>query len=155
MSSSKKYYIDSFPYEIELIARVCHENARRILEQYTNEISIEEFTVLDTIVARPNLSQADLARLILKGKAHTGRFLMSLEKKGLIARKIYERDGKLIKISVITEKGKAFYDDIVSTFRPHIAQFEQLISEEEVKLIVKSLQKLRAAMEELGKIVFE
>ena len=80
----QKFYINSFPYEIELTARVCHENARRLLESYTSEVSIDEFTILDTIIAKPGLSQADLARLILKGKAHTGRFIMALEEKGLL-----------------------------------------------------------------------
>ena len=65
-----KFYIDSFPYEIELTARVCHENARRLFESCTSEISLDEFTVLDTLIAKSGLSQADLARLILKGKAH-------------------------------------------------------------------------------------
>lgn len=63
-----RFYIDSLPYEIELTARVCHENARRLIESCTDKLSIEEFSVLDTIIARPNLSQADLARLILKVK---------------------------------------------------------------------------------------
>lgn len=78
---NEKFYIDSFPYAIELTARMCHENARRLLEACTKELSIEEFSVLDTLIARPGLSQADLARLILKGKAHTGRFLMALEQR--------------------------------------------------------------------------
>ena len=67
--------------------------------------SIDEFTILDTIIAKPGLSQADLARLILKGKAHTGRFIMALEEKGLLERHVAERDGKVVAIRVeyITE----------------------------------------------------
>lgn len=151
----KRYYIDSLPYEIELTARLCHENARRILEQYTDTISIDEFTVLDTIVAKPDLSQADLARIILKGKAHTGRFLMSLEDKGLVKRHVLDRDGKLIKVSVVTEKGMTLYNDLIQGFRPHVEQFEKLISEEEVVSIVYNLQKLRESIEKVSKIVFE
>lgn len=150
-----KFYVNSLPYEVELTARLCHENAKRLLEQFTDYISIDEFTVLDTIIAKPNLSQADLARLILKGKAHTGRFLMSLEEKGLIERKVLERDGKLIKISVVTDKGIALYNDIVIQFRPQIAQFEQLMSEDDKISIVQNLQKLRATMEKFSNIVFE
>ena len=107
----KKFYIESFPYEIELTARICHENAKRLLETLTNEISLEEFSILDTIIARPGLSQADLARLVLKGKAHTGRFIMSLEEKGFVERHVKERDGKLIKIAVVTESGKNLFSN--------------------------------------------
>ncbi len=151
----KRYYIDSFPYEIELTARICHENARRLLEKYTKEVTIDEFTLLDTIIARPNQSQADLARMILKGKAHTGRFLMALEDKGLIERHVNERGGKLIKVAEVTPKGMEFYERIVKCFKPDIEAFEQSISKAEVEYIVGNLQKLRNAMEKVSKIVFE
>lgn len=151
----KRFYIDSFPYEIELTARICHENARQMLESCTKDISIDEFTVLDTLIAKQGLSQADLARLILKGKAHTGRFLMSLEDKGLIERHVEERDGKLIKVSRVTSRGMSLYNEIIQNFKPSVEKFEKVISEDEVNKIIGNLRKLRSAMEEVSKIVFE
>ena len=123
---NQNFYIDSFPYEIELTARVCHENARQLLESITDEISIDEFAILDTLTARSGLSQADLARLILKGKAHTGRFLISLEEKGFIERHIEEKNGKLIKVSDVTPKGKKLYNDIVERFKPAVEKFDKI-----------------------------
>lgn len=152
---TKKFYINSFPYEIELTARVCHENAKRLLEKCTDEISIEEFTVLDTLIAKPGLSQADLARLILKGKAHTGRFLMSLEDKGIVERHVEERDGKLIKVATVTEAGQGLYKRIIANFRPAIDKFNSVISEDEGAIIIENLRRLRDAIKEVGKIVFE
>ena len=151
----KRFYIDSFPYEIELTARICHENAKRLLERCTKEVSIDEFTVIDTLIARPGLSQADLARLILKGKAHTGRFLMSLEAKGLVERHIEERDGKLIKVSDITEKGSTLYKNILSKFKPAMTEFDKVISDEDCQKIISKLQEFRASIEKVSKIVFE
>jgi len=152
---TKQFYIDSFPYEIELTARICHENARQLLEKYTKEVTIDEFTLLDTIIARPDQSQADLARMILKGKAHTGRFLMSLEEKGLVERRICERDGKLIKVSIVTAKGKKLYDKTVENFRPAIEKFEKIMSEEDIHAVVSRLRNLREAIEKVSNIVFE
>lgn len=151
----QRFYIDSFPYEIELTARLCHENAKKLLESCTNEVSIDEFTVLDTLIARPGLSQADLARLILKGKAHTGRFLMALEDKGLVERHIEERNGKLIKVSDVTKKGKALYDVIITKFRPAIEKFDSVVSKEECQKIIERLQRFRFEIEKVSKIVFE
>lgn len=151
----KKYYIDSFPYEIELTARICHENAKRILEGYTDKISIDEFSILDTIVAKPGLSQADLARLILKGKAHTGRFIMALEEKGLLKRHVTERDGKLIKIANITEEGLNLYNTILNDLRPVYEKFEENIPEEEVEKMIAGLRHFRQKIEKINKIVFE
>ena len=150
-----RFYIDSFPYEIELTARLCHENAKKLLESCTKEVSIDEFTVLDTLIARPGLSQADLARLILKGKAHTGRFLMALEDKGLVERHIEERNGKLIKVSDVTEKGKTLYDVIITKFRPAIEKFDSVVSKEECQKIIERLQRFRSEIEKVSKIVFE
>lgn len=152
---SKKYYIESFPYEIELTARICHENAKRLLETLTNEISLEEFSILDTIIARPGLSQADLARLVLKGKAHTGRFIMSLEEKGFVKRHVKERDGKLIKIAVVTESGKNLYDNIVGKMKPVIDQYESMISEVDIDKMIQGLRDFREKIEKINKIVFE
>lgn len=150
-----RFYIDSLPYEIELTARICHENARMMLESFTDKLSIDEFSLLDTIIARPNLSQADLARLILKGKAHTGRFLMSLEDKGLIERHVEERDGKLIKVSSVTSEGYSLYQDIIDNLKPSIKKFEEAMSEEEIDKIIARLRDFRAAMEKVSNIVFE
>lgn len=151
----KRFYIDSFPYEIELTARICHENAKILLENCTKEVSIDEFTVIDTLIACPGLSQADLARLILKGKAHTGRFLMALEKKGLVERHIEERDGKLIKVSTVTSKGHALYDEVISKFKPAITEFDKIIQEEECRKIIEKLKELRTSIEKVSKIAFE
>lgn len=113
------------------------------------------FTVIDTLIACPGLSQADLARLILKGKAHTGRFLMALEKKGLVERHIEERDGKLIKVSTVTSKGHALYDEVISKFKPAITEFDKIIPEEECRKIIEKLKELRTSIEKVSNIVFE
>lgn len=152
---SNKYYLESFPYEIELTARICHESAKRLLETLTKELSLEEFSILDTIIARPGLSQADLARLVLKGKAHTGRFIMSLESKGLVERHVKERDGKLIKTAVVTDSGMKLYEKIVSQMKPVIEQYESMISEVDIDKMVQGLQDFRKKMEKVNKIVFE
>ncbi len=151
----KKFYIESFPYEIELTARICHESAKRLLESYTKDVSIEEFSILDTIVARPGLSQADLARLVLKGKAHTGRFIMSLEEKGFVERHVQERDGKLIKVAVVTDKGMNLYSSIIDKMKPVIAHFESMISEEDINKMIQGLRAFRKKVEKANKIVFE
>ncbi len=149
------YYIDSFPYEIELTARVCHENARQLIESFTDKVSIDEFTVLDTLIARPGLSQADLARLILKGKAHTGRFLMSLEDKGFIERHIEEKNGKLIKVSCVTTEGKTLYNSVIEHFKPAVEKFDSIIPQDQCEMIIQNLRNFREAIEKARNIVFE
>jgi DNA-binding MarR family transcriptional regulator len=150
-----KYYINSFPYEIEQTARICHEAAKKVLETYTKEVSIDEFSLLDTIIAKPKSSQADLARLILKGKAHTGRFLTSLEEKNLIKRQIEERDGKLIKIAVVTTKGLDLYNSILDNIQPKMDKFSQGLTENEINQTIEKLGNFRKKIIETYDIEFE
>lgn len=49
-------------------------------------ISGECFAALDTISCNKGICQRDLAKLILKDRANTGRILNSLEEKGFIKR---------------------------------------------------------------------
>jgi DNA-binding MarR family transcriptional regulator len=155
MPMNGKYYINSFAYEIEQTARICHEAAKKVLVSFTAEISLEEFSLLDTIIAKPKSSQADLARLILKGKAHTGRFLTSLEKKNLIKRQIEERDGKLIKTAVVTIEGLELYDSIMENVKPQMEEFSQGLLEEEVKNTIFNLSKFRKKIVDTYDIRFE
>ena len=117
----KEHFIDSLGYEIELSSRVCHETFKRWFEKNVKSVTLEEFTILDTLDCNQNLSQIELANAILKGKAHTGKFLDSLEEKGLITRLYDTKKSRMVKIPVMTELGKKTYDEIrIKIGRAHV-----------------------------------
>ena len=70
-----EHYTKTLPYELELTSRVLHEAAKCYFEQCNFPISPEEFAILDCLYLKPDIIQIDLAKMILKGRAHTGRFL--------------------------------------------------------------------------------
>ena len=59
---------------------------QQIFEQYNAGITIDEFAILDICNSNEELCQRDLAKLILRDRANTGKFLDSLENKNLINR---------------------------------------------------------------------
>ena len=101
-----EHYTESLPYELELTSRVLHETIVRFFNENNFGITHDEFVVLDTLSINDGISQIDLAKLILKGRAHTGRFLMSLEEKGLVVRSPSKKGKRLIMQNSLTAKGR-------------------------------------------------
>lgn len=95
--NTKKHYTDSIYYDIELTARIMKLLGTQVFENLKIGITPEEHAALDTIFCHPGICQRDLAKLILKDRANTGRILHSLESKNLITRTIDMKNNRLIK----------------------------------------------------------
>ncbi len=137
------HYIKSLPYELELTSRVLHEAARCFFEQNNYSISQEEFIILDCLYMYPDIIQIELAKLILKGRAHTGKFLKSLESKKLIERFPAKSGAKIIMKISITPKGHEVYKKVSESLEKHIKESSCDVEIEKVKDVIKILQSIR------------
>lgn len=115
-----EHYTESLPYELELTSRILHEAILRFFSDEKFEITHDEFVVLDTLSTNDGISQIDLAKLILKGRAHTGRFLMSLEEKGYVKRTPSKKGKRLIMQNSVTASGKKILAKISKAIEEHI-----------------------------------
>ena len=150
-----KHFIDSLGYEIELSARVCHETFKRWFEKNTNKyLSLEEFIILDTLDCNKNFSQIELANATLKGKAHTGKFLDSLEEKGLITRLYDTKNSRMVKIPVMTDLGKKTYDELRLKIKEQFDRIHETIPINEIQDVKEKLRKFRKAVIEIEHISF-
>lgn len=136
------HYTKSLPYELELTSRVLHEAARCFFEQHQFIISQEEFIILDCLYMYPGIIQIELAKLIMKGRAHTGKFLKSLEQKGLIARTPKNQGSKIIMESTITAKGLEIYKTISNALDQYISE-SSTYADIDVQNVIKILQLIR------------
>ena len=150
----KEHFIDSLGYEIEVSSRVCHETFKRWFEKNVKSVTLEEFTILDTLDCNQNLSQIELANAILKGKAHTGKFLDSLEEKGLITRLYDTKKSRMVKIPVMTELGKKTYDEIRIKTQEVFEKVHKMFPKAEMNKIRDSLRKFRKTITEMENISF-
>ena len=137
-----EHYTKSLPYELELTSRVLHEAAKCYFEQCSFPVTPEEFTILDCLYLKPDIIQIDLAKMILKGRAHTGRFLKSLEEKKLIVRKPVREGSKTITKNIITKEGLDIYKKVCSEIDKYI---EETNSDVNVQIndVIKLLQNIR------------
>ncbi len=150
-----KHFIDSLGYELELSARVCHETFKRWFEKHTQKyLSLEEFIILDTLDCNKNFSQIELANATLKGKAHTGKFLDSLEEKGLITRLYDTKNSRMVKIPVMTDLGKKTYDELRLKIKEQFDRIHETIPKNEIQEVKEKLRKFRKAVTEIENISF-
>ena len=140
------HYTDSPSYELELTSKYCKALLIKLFNQVCSEISPEEFAVLDTVSCHRGLCQRDLAKLILRDRANTGRVLDSLEKKGFIVRSNDTKNNRLVRIVNITPSGEVILNELTLRFQPIHEKMCKIFSKEDLLILRASLKKVREAI---------
>ena len=98
---------------------------------------------LDTICSYPGITQDQLARRIFINKSNVARQLVILEEDGFVERRPSPGDKRAIQVFP-TEKAKEVLPEIVRIFRVWESFVAQDLSEEERKVLVAMLEKMKA-----------
>lgn len=142
------HYTESIFYELKQTARIMKMFAAQLFESLDICISPDEYSALDTIMCNPGICQRDLAKLLLKDRANTGRIINTLEVKEFITRTVDTKNNRLVKNVSITQKGYNQLIDINDKILCHFKVISQKTPPEEVDAIRLSLKKLRENIEE-------
>ena len=144
----KEHYTDTIFYQIELTAKYCKMLGQQVFEKYNTGITLDEYTVLDTLMINSDFCQRDLAKLMLKDRANTGKLLDTLEKKGLISRKLAIKNNRPVKIIEITQAGIDKAEDAAAKIKPHYIQFKENINNSDIAKVGDLLKELRKFLNE-------
>ena len=144
-----KHYTDSVYYDLEQTAKYCRAFGVQVLGKYYTDFSFEELTLLDTIECNPGVCQRDLAKLILRDRANTGRALETLEKKGLIKRFNDTKNNRLVRKVELTDKGKAELAKASQKLEPAYGEFTSILKEEDVITLKKLLKNIRENIQQV------
>ena len=128
----QNHFTETIFYQIELTAKYCKLLGSQVFEKFNAGITCEEYSVLDVLLSSPELCQRDLAKLILKDRANTGKLLDTLEKKGFVKRKLSIKNNRPVKIVEITEAGKEKVTDVLERIRPHYEFVKERINNSDV-----------------------
>lgn len=139
----RDYFRDTIFYQIELTARYCKILGAQVFEQFNVGISVEEYVILDTLLCEKELCQRDLAKLILKDRANTGKILDGLEQKGLITRKLSMKNNRPVKLIEITELGIKQSEEAASKIRPQYLAIKEQIANSDIAKVGELLTELR------------
>lgn len=144
--TAQKHYIDTVYYDLELTSNVFKTLGSQLFEKLKLGITPIEHAVLDTLSCNEGICQRDLAKLILRDRANTGRILDSLEGKGLIIRFIDKKNNRLINKLNVTEEGKKLLIKVHKKIEQTLENARLSITDDEIKQIQVSLKKLRNAV---------
>ena len=102
------------------------------------------------------ICQRDLAKIILKDRANTGKILNTLEEKGYITRFVDLKNNRLVRKMGVTEKGKEVYDEVTEKLKSAVNKIMQdekhkkhIISDEEIEYVREILKKFRENLKQL------
>ena len=144
------HYTDSIHYELEQTSRLMNMLTNQLFKKLELSITFDEYIALDTVSINAGICQRDLAKLILKDRANTGRILNELEQKGFITRFIDTKNNRLVKKMEITETGLQELNSINNKIKTYLSGVTKRIPPEDVDKIRDILRAFRL---ELDKIV--
>lgn len=142
----EKHYIDSIYYQLELTAKYCKYLGSQLMQKIGMPLSLDEVVTLDTIASNGEMSQRDLAKLILKDRPSTGRILNSLEKKGFINRVADTKNNRPIKKIALTANGKSVLDKTIKSLKDYLLKIPQVLSYNRIDEITETLRDFRGVL---------
>ena len=148
-------YTSHWLHDLDLTSRISHEIAKKFFETNNYPINLDEYIILDTLLNNPDLLQMELAKIILKGRAHTGRFLMSLEDKGFVERIPSKNGHRLIMKSKVTNEGKKIHSKITKNIQELAKECSESLPDEMIENLQNILKQIRTSLTEKFDVKFE
>jgi DNA-binding MarR family transcriptional regulator len=112
-------FINSLYYQIKLTEKCSKMLAKQLEDNLELEITLDELTALATIsMHNGEIHQRDLAKILLKDRANTGRMLNNLDKNGYIKRVEKTKNKRQANMINLTEKGTKTLDKLTDIIRP-------------------------------------
>lgn len=152
MKSGTKHFTDSIFYQIELTARYTKMLGTQLFGRLGIGLTPEEFSALDIISYNEELCQRDLAKMILKDRANTGKLLDSLENKQFITRELTVKNNRPVKIIKITKDGSNIYKATYEKLTPLHKAVEERIENSDLAKVGDLLAELREVLEDTMEI---
>lgn len=137
-------FVNSLSFQLEITAKIFRNLAENYFQQEVkNNITLEEYVVLDTLVCDPHIDKNTLAKTLVKDKATVEKTLARLEKKKLI--KEVKNGPSEIKVNhyELTKEGSRIYQEIVPKNDKMVGILAQFLTENELISFTKSLLKIR------------
>lgn len=145
-------------YQLNEAARISELMARNFYKNYVRGsksiLELDEFKILSHILENPELSQSDIAKLVYKGKAHIGKILSEMEKKGYITRNISTHNNIMVKRTALTEMGEKLYHETDIAFKKLADDTLAEFSKEEIDIFLHLLDKFKTQMLARNEITF-
>lgn len=145
-------YTDSAYYNIRLTSRYIKLFTTQLLKKIAKDISSDEMFTLDILKKHGNMSQRDLAKMLFRDRANTGKIANSLMKKGLINISSQQKNNRMIKELSLSKQGEDFLNEISQKSQSVFNEINSKFSREENEKLNDMLLKLRTAVQSVTEI---
>ena len=119
------------------------------------DITYNNFLIIELLFTNPDIHQRNIARALLMGTANLSKELERMESKGLIKRKITEKNKKMVKTVKLTKKGEEIYHTIVGDWEKFVTDLESIYTKEELKTFTEFLLRMKNKLTESIDMVLE
>ena len=103
--------------------------------------------LLRLVLAKPGLMPRELATELSLSRSTVTRFLDSLEKRGLVSRKVLNQDGREIQV-IPTKSAQKIHKELDETGKRLSTLMHEIIGKENVLETITNLRKFQKALEE-------
>lgn len=142
-------YTDTMYYQIKLTEKLCKILCKQLEETLNLPITIDEYTILNIINEHNgDIHQRDIAKMLFKDRANTGKMLNKLEEKGYLTKKEETRNKRQVNILTITKDGQNIIKTIRSEIAPIFERIEKRISKEDENVAKRHMQNIRDVITE-------
>ncbi len=126
----------------EFLQIMDYERKKHISQNMSNNMKGEP-AIMHCICSHPDgVTPGEISKMTEMSSARVAAALGSLEKKGLVERKLDERDRRRVQITV-TEKGKTFSEEKISCLVNKVTEMLTFLGEEDSKEFIRILHKLQ------------
>lgn len=148
----EKKYTESLFYEVYLTGKYIKKLSAQHFKNLNLELTGEEFSTLDFIYHNGNMCQRDLALKMFINRANMGKILNELENKGYLKRFVDVKCNRPVKLISMTKEGEEVYTKTLITLRNTAQKAYCKFKEDEVKVLIAGMQKLREYLKEIVEI---
>ena len=141
-----KHFTNSLFYQMELTAKYCRSLGVQVFTKLNFPITVDEYSAMDVIMLHDGICQRELAKLILKDRANTGRILNTLEQKGYIERFVDTKNKRLVRKMIITDEGKKIFKKASDVLKEHLSSIPKILTDEEKETLKNTMIKLREGL---------
>ena len=142
-------FTDSIYYQVKLTEKCCKMLGKQIEEKLDLKISLDELTALGILNSyNGEMSQRDLAKMILKDRANTGKLLNVLEEKGYIYREEVTKNKRQAKVVTVTKSGQEIIEKTRQSVEPVFDEMSRKLSQDEYNCVRTILEKFREIVKE-------
>lgn len=110
----------------------------KFLKNYFKDITPRDFTYLVNIFYHPNISQRELADILVVSEANVGQIIKRLEKNNLIIRD-FDEENKSRRIINLTDEGKSAVFSLLGIAYKWEAKFFENYDEDEKKIFINMI----------------